>query len=608
MKEVVTLQFGNYANFVGAHFWNFQDELLGRSESATDQTSAEEGTRAADVESDVLFRVGETHQGAATYTPRLVALDVRGSSGTIPPSGVLYQAPLPSADESIIQTWGGQKAVYRSQPIEKNAFLKSLDEEEDGESAEGGAHGSGMEVDGGAEAREADLARVAGLEDSVQYWTDYLKVHLHPKSLYELPDTWQGMNELSTYGEGVAAFQKEETREEMEERVRFFAEESDHMQGFQCIVDDSGGFAAVAAGLLTSLSDEYPRLPRVLFAVRPHTSPRPASALNAAASANNPLARALHEAVSLAALSRASDLYISDGACLHPDLFPHLALQPSKPFHTSAVHAAAFDAFTTPYRLPPRGASSYTKNAEPLGALDMRDLVRLLARTDRQKVTEVALSFPAPGIPKMPGPDARLDRSESAKLGEGLGGLVRSLVVLTDEGAQPAAGPSFAESLVFRGARYADGSGPVPPPAAESALHASLEASGSGRAVRHFSVTSTPLPIPLPFPKIFRPEVGRHGDVSTGRTLETGTVKGGVDVESVPVMSRLAVTPRLAPMLRSKLEGLERYGGFRKGTDGARILEEWGFGEEEAREMRDGLKDMVKAYEGVDEEDSFDSD
>lgn len=38
------------------------------------------------------------------------------------------------------------------------------------------------------------------------------------------------MNELSTYGEGVAAFQKEETREEMEERVRFFAEESDHMQ------------------------------------------------------------------------------------------------------------------------------------------------------------------------------------------------------------------------------------------------------------------------------------------------------------------------------------------------------------------------------------------
>lgn len=111
----------------------------------------------------------------ATYTPRLVAFDVRGSSGTIPPSGVLYQAPPQSADESIIQTWGGQKAVYRSHPIEKNAFLKSLDEEE-GEASERGQHESGMEIDGEAEAREADLARVAGLEDSVQYWTDYLKV------------------------------------------------------------------------------------------------------------------------------------------------------------------------------------------------------------------------------------------------------------------------------------------------------------------------------------------------------------------------------------------------------------------------------------------------
>lgn len=27
-REVITLQFGNYANYVGAHFWNFQVNLL----------------------------------------------------------------------------------------------------------------------------------------------------------------------------------------------------------------------------------------------------------------------------------------------------------------------------------------------------------------------------------------------------------------------------------------------------------------------------------------------------------------------------------------------------------------------------------------------------
>jgi hypothetical protein len=74
-------------------------------------------------------------------------------------------------DESIIQTWGGQKAVYRSKPLEKNAFLKSLDEEE-----EQGGELSGMEVEDQGGAREADLAKVAGLEENVQYWTDYLKV------------------------------------------------------------------------------------------------------------------------------------------------------------------------------------------------------------------------------------------------------------------------------------------------------------------------------------------------------------------------------------------------------------------------------------------------
>jgi hypothetical protein len=91
------------------------------------------------------------------------------------------------------------------------------------------------------------------------------------------------------------------------------------VQGFQCIVDDSGGFSAVATGLLTTLSDEYPRLPRLTFAVRPPTVPRPASALNAAASADNPLARALHDAVSLGALSDASSLYIVAGAVI--DIF-----------------------------------------------------------------------------------------------------------------------------------------------------------------------------------------------------------------------------------------------------------------------------------------------
>jgi hypothetical protein len=83
----------------------------------------------------------------------------------------------------------------------------------------------------------------------------------------------------------------------------------------------------------------------------------------------------------------------------------------------------------------------------------MHDLVRLLARTERQKITEVALSFPAPGIPKTQGSDQRVGQN-GPKPEPGFKGLVRSLVALTDEEGAHSAGPSAAESFVFRGARY----------------------------------------------------------------------------------------------------------------------------------------------------------
>jgi hypothetical protein len=74
MKEVVTLQFGTYANFVGAHFWNFQDEVLGRAEAAPDSNAQEAKSPGGDeswpndLNSDVLFRVGETHQVTSNNT------------------------------------------------------------------------------------------------------------------------------------------------------------------------------------------------------------------------------------------------------------------------------------------------------------------------------------------------------------------------------------------------------------------------------------------------------------------------------------------------------------------------------------------------------------
>lgn len=80
------MQVGGFANFVGSHFWNFQDELLGLAEDPC----ADSVFKKQHLDMDVLYRTGETQQGILTYTPRLVSIDFQGSLGSMSSHGTLY--------------------------------------------------------------------------------------------------------------------------------------------------------------------------------------------------------------------------------------------------------------------------------------------------------------------------------------------------------------------------------------------------------------------------------------------------------------------------------------------------------------------------------------
>ncbi|CAG8651966.1 2090_t:CDS:2, partial [Dentiscutata heterogama] len=69
MLEIVTLQFGHFSNYVGAHFWNTQEEYF----------SFDTGQHAQEIEvlHDTLFRAGVTQNGIETYTPRLMIYDLK---------------------------------------------------------------------------------------------------------------------------------------------------------------------------------------------------------------------------------------------------------------------------------------------------------------------------------------------------------------------------------------------------------------------------------------------------------------------------------------------------------------------------------------------------
>lgn len=55
-KEVLTLQFGHYANFVGTHWWNLQEQGFEYN-----------GTSPTEINHDVLYREGLNNQVTLLY-------------------------------------------------------------------------------------------------------------------------------------------------------------------------------------------------------------------------------------------------------------------------------------------------------------------------------------------------------------------------------------------------------------------------------------------------------------------------------------------------------------------------------------------------------------
>ncbi|NXJ99440.1 MSTO1 protein, partial [Corythaixoides concolor] len=96
---------------------------------------------------------------------------------------------------------------------------------------------------------------------SAQVWSDYLNVRLHPKSLYVIR---QYMHDgdcgcLEAFGQGESLLQDPGCIEELEDRLHFYVEECDYLQGFQVLCDLHDGFSGVGAKVTELLYDEYSR-------------------------------------------------------------------------------------------------------------------------------------------------------------------------------------------------------------------------------------------------------------------------------------------------------------------------------------------------------------
>ncbi|GCB78013.1 hypothetical protein scyTo_0021159, partial [Scyliorhinus torazame] len=180
----------------------------------------------SDIGNNVLFREGLTLRGQATYTPRLILMDLKGSLSSLKQEGALY---------------GGE--VDSSRNLNSTAF-------------QGEERAAPLSV----AARPLDLSHgTYRLESNVRVWSDYLRVHLHPKTISVI----QQYNHSSTadrfeaFGFGEKLMRDPSFLDDFEDRLHFYIEECDYLQGFHVLCDLQDGFAGLSAKVVELLNDEY---------------------------------------------------------------------------------------------------------------------------------------------------------------------------------------------------------------------------------------------------------------------------------------------------------------------------------------------------------------
>lgn len=403
-RAVITLQIGNYSNYIGAHFWNIQEAgFVFPSQTNIDYVP--------DINNSILFREGATgnsqNVGQPTYTPRLVSVDLKGALGSLPLYGDLYNDELSSvvslnkSDSAPI--WAGEVKIEKEKEKRKNEFLRHLEAEDvDLESARKKQKGERNSII--LEDQDKDVCeyeeqensqtskqtyeqykKIYDLDNHVNAWSDYLSARFHPRTNVAVEGYIHGDMRARPFDVFGLGLNYDDLTETIEDRIRFFAEEADYLRGFHTIVDSNNSFGGVGSKISELLADEYSTKTKVAFPCVAHNE----LAHQGGNSGIHNLSQFLNTALTLKNLSGTCSLLTP--MSLSKDTFPLknnfrqlplLNYQPQNHYHTSAILASAIDTVTLPWR------SRRNK-------IDMSEVLNQLNLNGR-KVAATAISLPLP--------------------------------------------------------------------------------------------------------------------------------------------------------------------------------------------------------------------
>ncbi|PCH42910.1 tubulin nucleotide-binding domain-like protein [Wolfiporia cocos MD-104 SS10] len=324
MKEIIYIQAGPFANYIGTHFWNTQESYFTYDDNEE-----------ADINHDVSFREGLNHKGEPTYCPRLLLFDRKANFGTLSSSGGLYGDQDELDDDAQDSLWSGSVDEYRQDRIRKSSYHAHLDDADS--------------------TPQVDKPESVPSQAAVRYWSDYSRTFFHPRSLQRLPDLAEWENPEGDWNQGRETFERHDHASTdtaldtslMEDSFRLSVEECDHLQGIQ-VLNETATFGGFIDAFLTSFRDEFPKLACLSFPLLSNSAPRKTDADD-----DLSLRRTINDALCLRSLDTLASMSVP---LQTPSLWapgPWLdgtSVELRSIYHTSAVLSAHIESATLPLR------------------------------------------------------------------------------------------------------------------------------------------------------------------------------------------------------------------------------------------------------------------
>lgn len=309
MREIIYIQAGSFANYVGTHFWNTQESYFTYNDN--DEPI---------VNHDLSFQEGLSPQNQPTLCPRLMAFDQKSNFGTLAKTSQVDTA----TDASLNATWRGTVVRETQNPIPQSEYHARLEDEIE---------------EGGLESTDPNI----------RYWSDYSRVFLDQKSIQAIPDALEGIEAGWCVDQDLFRRYNEDT-ELMEGAFRLLVENCNNFQGLQ-MMHDTPTFGGFSHAFLTSFRDEFLKASTLNFSFLSGADPNHTGIDNFIETK-----RIINDALCLQSLHQLSDITFpilnpSRWSALESNLSQELAYDKNSLYHASAIISSLVETATLPLRL-----------------------------------------------------------------------------------------------------------------------------------------------------------------------------------------------------------------------------------------------------------------